>query len=172
MTLMKLMDQKRHSAVFQKKNLFIFAIIVFTFFLDRVSKIKILNLQINNETIFVNDYLNLNLVWNTGIGFGLLSSDSTIFYNIITLIIGFVIFFLAIWITKSNTTEKFFLSLILGGALGNIYDRIIYFAVPDFIDFHYKTFHWFTFNIADIFITIGILLIIFKDLFLKNVKNL
>ena len=172
MTLMKLMDQKRHSAVFQKKNLFIFAIIVFTFFLDRVSKIKILNLQINNETIFVNDYLNLNLVWNTGIGFGLLSSDSTIFYNIITLIIGFVIFFLAIWITKSNTTEKFFLSLILGGALGNIYDRIIYFAVPDFIDFHYKTFHWFTFNIADIFITIGILLIIIKDLFLKNVKNL
>ncbi len=166
------MDQKRYSAVFQKKNLFIFAIIVFTFFLDRVSKIKILNLQINNETIFVNDYLNLNLVWNTGIGFGLLSSDSTIFYNIITLIIGFVIFFLAIWITKSNTTEKFFLSLILGGALGNIYDRIIYFAVPDFIDFHYKTFHWFTFNIADIFITIGILLIIIKDLFLKNVKNL
>ena len=102
MTLMKLMDQKRHSAVFQKKNLFIFAIIVFTFFLDRVSKIKILNLQINNETIFVNDYLNLNLVWNTGIGFGLLSSDSTIFYNIITLIIGFVIFFLAIFFLLSK----------------------------------------------------------------------
>ena len=62
--------------------------------------------------------------------------------------------------------------MILAGALGNFYDRIVYSAVPDFIDIHYENFHWFTFNLADIFISIGIIMIIIKDLFFKNDKKL
>ena len=116
--------------------------------------------------------MNFDLVWNTGIGFGLLSSNSNLVYNLITIIIGVIIIFLIYLIVKSNFLDKTLFSLVMGGALGNFYDRLVYFAVPDFIDIHYQNFHWFTFNIADIFITIGIIMLISKDLFLKNGKNL
>tara|TARA_Y100001936_G_C15709071_1_gene474973 strand:+ start:212 stop:541 length:330 start_codon:yes stop_codon:yes gene_type:complete len=108
------------------------------------------------------------LVWNTGIGFGLLSSNSGIFYNIITFVIGSVIIFITYLIIQEDLKLKLIFSLIAGGALGNFYDRITYYAVPDFIDFHYENFHWFTFNIADIFISVGIILLILDDLFLKK----
>ena len=111
--------------------------------------------------------MNFDLIWNSGIGFGLLSSDSTLFYNLITLIISGVIFFLIYLIIKSSFSDKVFF-INSWRCARKFYDRVVYFAVPDFIDFHYKTFHWFTFNIADIFITIGILLIIIKDLFFKK----
>ena len=151
------------------KNYILFLIIVISIFsLDRISKIKVINSQDDNNKNFINEFINIDLIWNTGIGFGLLSSGSGIIYNSITLIIGLVIFFLIYLIIKSNNIEKFFFSLILGGALGNFYDRCTYYAVPDFIDIHYKNFHWFTFNIADIFITAGIVLLISKDLIFKK----
>ena len=71
-------------------------------------------------------------------------------------------------IMKSKFIDKILFSLIIGGALGNFYDRVFYYAVPDFIDVHLNKFHWFTFNIADIFITVGIIILITKDLFFKN----
>ena len=124
-----------------------------------------IELLIDNNSLFINDFINLDLVWNTGIGFGLFSSDSNLVYNLITGIICVVIMFLIYLVLKAKMIDKILFSLILGGALGNVYDRLTYYAVPDFIDIHFKNFHWFTFNIADIFITIGILFFITKDLF-------
>ena len=143
--------------------------VIFSF--DRLSKIKIIELLIDKNSLFINDFINLDLVWNTGIGFGLFSSDSNLVYNLITGIICVVIMFLIYLVLKAKMIDKILFSLILGGALGNVYDRLTYYAVPDFIDIHFKNFHWFTFNIADIFITVGIITIICKELFFKNEKN-
>ena len=151
-----------------KKTIVTLLIVFFVFIFDRVTKISIINHQLNNQKIFVNDYLNLELVWNTGVGFGLLSQNANIFYHLISLLILSVIAFLIYLVAKANFVEKILYSLILGGAIGNLYDRLIYYAVPDFIDFHIKDFHWFTFNIADIFITLGIILIIIQDIALKK----
>ena len=111
----------------------------------------------------------MDLVWNTGIGFGLLSSNSTIFYNSISLLIGVIILFLLFLIISANNFDKFVFSLITGGAIGNFYDRIYFQAVPDFIDLHFENLHWFTFNLADIFITVGIIIYICKGFTEKNV---
>ena len=136
--------------------------------LDRLSKLKIIKQQLNNESLFINDYLNFDLTWNTGISFGLLSQNANIYYHAISVLIFFVIIFLSYLISKANFTDKVLFSLILGGAIGNFYDRLFYFAVPDFIDIHIGNFHWFTFNIADIFITIGVILLLGKDIFLDK----
>ena len=132
-----------------------------------MSKIKIIN-KLNENTIFVNDYINLDLVWNIGIGFGLLSTESDLMYNIITLIILIVIFTLSYILITSDGLEKFIYSVIIGGALGNFYDRLIYKAVPDFLDIHYNNIHWFIFNVADIFITMGIIALLFNNYFKNN----
>ena len=154
---------------FKKKyNLLGILIIILAFFFDRYSKIKIVDYLINNNRIYINDFINLDLVWNTGIGFGLFSSNSNLIYHSITTIISIIIIFLFYLFIKSNFIDKLLFSLILGGALGNLYDRLIYLAVPDFIDLHYQNFHWFTFNIADIFITIGIIMLIFKESIIKK----
>jgi signal peptidase II len=153
---------------FSKKTIVILLIVSFVFIFDRVTKINIINHQLNNQRIFVNDYLNLELVWNTGVGFGLLSQNANIFYHLISLLIFSVIVFLIYLTLKASFVEKILYALILGGAVGNLYDRLIYYAVPDFIDFHINDFHWFTFNIADIFITVGIILIIIQDITFKK----
>ena len=154
---------------FKKKyNLLAILIIILAFFFYRYSKIKIVDYLINNNRIYINDFINLDLVWNTGIGFGLFSSNSNLIYHSITSIISIIIIFLFYLFIKSNLIDKLLFSLILGGALGNLYDRLIYLAVPDFIDLHYQNFHWFTFNIADIFITIGIIMLIFKESIIKK----
>ena len=154
--------------IFSKEVIISIILIIFIFILDRVTKIFIINHQTNNQNIFVNDYLNFELIWNTGIGFGLLSQNANMYYHLISLLILSVIIFLIYLMIKAEYLEKILFSLILGGALGNFYDRIIYYAVPDFIDFHINDFHWFTFNIADIFITLGIILIIIKDIKFKK----
>ena len=156
--------------LFLRKNLLYISIIVFLFFLDRFTKIYILNYVEDNGSIniYVNQFLNLILVWNTGIGFGLLSSHGTIFYNFITLIIIFINIIIIYLIIKTNDHRIYFLLLILGGSLGNLFDRIYYFAVPDFIDINYQGFHWFIFNVADIFISIGIICLITSELFFFN----
>tara|TARA_B100000579_G_scaffold309610_1_gene259264 strand:- start:105 stop:605 length:501 start_codon:yes stop_codon:yes gene_type:complete len=160
--------------IFNKNNLFIAFFILVIFFVDRLTKIKVINLLLsNNESIYINDYLNLDLVWNTGIGFGLFNLEAGFFYHSISMLIFIVILILIFLTIKSPLViDKFLYSMILGGALGNFYDRAIYFAVPDFIDIHFNDYHWFTFNFADIFISVGIMLIIFKEVFFeKNEKN-
>ena len=148
--------------IITKNNLYCLCVISIIFFLDRYIKLLILN-NFTENTYYLNDYINLNLIWNTGIGFGLMSFDNQIFYNSISVIIGLVIIPI-----KSKRFEKFSFSIIVGGALGNFYDRIFFKAVPDFIDIHYGNFHWFTFNIADIFITIGVICLITIGFFIKD----
>tara|TARA_B100000963_G_scaffold105044_1_gene90998 strand:+ start:5149 stop:5652 length:504 start_codon:yes stop_codon:yes gene_type:complete len=160
--------KERVKVFFIKENIYFYIFVIFIFFLDRFAKLKIVN-NFNESTYYVNDFVNLNLIWNIGVGFGLLSTDSVLMYNLTTLLIGLVIIILIYLFTKSKKIEKFIYSIIIGGALGNFYDRLIYKAVPDFIDLHYNNFHWFTFNVADIFITIGIILLLFKELLIKNV---
>ena len=153
----------------KKENIFFFIFIILIFYLDRFTKQKILQ-KYNDDIFYVNDYINFDLIWNTGIGFGLLSTNSLLVYNSVTLLIGIVILFLVYILAISEKVDKLIYSIIVGGALGNFYDRVIFNAVPDFIDLHYDNFHWFTFNLADIFITIGILIFIIKGNFVKN-KN-
>ena len=153
--------------ILKRENFYFVLLVFFIFFLDRYTKIKIIN-NFSDNTLYVNDFVNFHLVWNTGIGFGILSTNSNLIYNSITIIIALVIFFLFYLIVKSENIDKILFSLILGGAIGNFYDRLVYFAVPDFIDIHYNNIHWFTFNIADIFITLGIIILISKDFFIKQ----
>ena len=155
-----------------KENYFFFVIIFLLFIVDRIAKNKIIILLENQNNIFINDYLNYNLVFNTGIGFGLLSLDAGLYYNLLSFFIFLIILFLIFFILKSKQIEKYFFSFIIGGALGNLYDRIIFKAVPDFIDFHYVDFHWFSFNIADIFISLGIIFMIINEfVFIKKNEN-
>ena len=155
-----MIDLKRiKNKILQKENFYFTTIILATFFLDRFTKNIIIS-DFSESSYYVNDFLNFDLIWNTGIGFGLLSFNSNLYYNLITFLILVVIIFLVIISLKSDNYDKIIFSIIIGGALGNFYDRIIFKAVPDFIDLHYKSFHWFTFNIADIFITVGLVLVL------------
>ena len=153
-----------------KKHLVDFSIIIFIFLIDRVSKLLIISSSETYEQygISITSFLNFYLIWNEGIAFGLFSFDEKFYYNLITIIICLIILIIIWLMLKSKGFEKISFLLIIGGSLGNIYDRFYYSAVPDFIDIHYKNFHWFTFNIADIFITLGIILIILNDLLIKK----
>ena len=158
-----------------KKFIFYFLIISIVFVLDRVSKIYVINYFENtlDTEIYLSNFLNIILVWNEGIGFGLLSFQDSGIYNFITLIIILINLIIIYFIYKYKDIRSFLLTLVLGGSLGNLFDRIAFSAVPDFIDFNYNNFHWFIFNIADIFITIGVICLIFVELILnnKNLKN-
>jgi len=138
--------------------------IVFT--LDRISKILILNIaeETGEVDIYINSFLNLYLVWNEGIGFGLLSFSENSIYNVITLLILFINLIIIYLIYIEETIKKYFLVIILGGSFGNVFDRIYFNAVPDFIDLNYNGYHWFIFNVADIFITIGIICLILVEI--------
>tara|TARA_B100001093_G_scaffold184967_1_gene177696 strand:+ start:4753 stop:5232 length:480 start_codon:yes stop_codon:yes gene_type:complete len=153
-----------------KENYLFFIIIISLFSIDRLSKNKIIILLEDQRNLFINDYLNFNLVFNTGIGFGFFSLDAGLYYNLLSFFISLIILVLIFIMLKSKHIEKCFFSLIIGGALGNLYDRIIFKAVPDFIDFHYLDFHWFSFNIADIFISLGIIFMLINE-FVFNKKN-
>ena len=144
------------------------------FLIDRLTKLYILKLaEIENSVdIYLTSYLNIYLIWNKGIAFGLLSINESMIYNAITLIIGIIIIVILFMLWRNDNIQRYFLVLIVGGALGNFYDRIIYTAVPDFIDLHFKGFHWFVFNVADIFITVGVFCLILVELFYNNkIKN-
>ena len=154
-------------------NFYFNLIIIFVIFiLDRLSKLYVIYLdKINNSSeIFSSKFLNIYLIWNEGIAFGLLSFEKDNLYNILTALIIIIILVLFVLITRSTGLKKYSLTMIIGGALGNVFDRIYSKAVPDFIDFHVGNFHWFIFNIADIFITIGVILMIFLEL-IDNNKN-
>ena len=155
------------------KDILLGSLITLTIFLvDRISKIYVLEIaeQGNVLDIYVTPYLNLYLIWNKGIAFGLFSMNESIVYNFITIIIAIIILIIFFMMWKNDNIQRFFLALVAGGALGNFYDRIIYTAVPDFIDIHFQGFHWFVFNVADIFITIGVFCLILVELFNNN-KN-
>mgnify|MGYP006109073833 FL=1 len=153
-----------------KKILFNFIIISLIFFIDRISKNYILKIaeQESLVDIYINSYLNFYLIWNKGIAFGLFSFDQNLIYNLITLIIVVISFVIIILIIKTNGIERYLFTLVFGGAISNLYDRIYYKAVPDFIDFHIAEYHWFVFNVADIFITLGIVSIILMEVLKKN----
>ena len=154
------------------KKFFIDLFFVFSIFIiDRFSKIYVLNIDKESfsSSLFTSKFLDINLIWNEGIAFGLFSFSNNTIYNLITFLIMIVIFIIFMMIVKSNGFKKYSLLMVLGGAFGNVYDRIIFGAVPDFIDFHIGNFHWFIFNVSDIFITIGVFCLIMVELF--NVKQ-
>ena len=145
-------------------------IILSIFFFDRVTKIYLLNLQTGGTDIdfYIYPFLNFYLIWNAGIGFGLASMEANIYYHILTAIIAIINIGLIFFLIKSKSIYAYLIALIIGGSLGNLYDRIYYYAVPDFIDLHLGNFHWFIFNVADIFITVGIIGLILIELLKKE----
>ena len=156
------------------KNFYLnLVIILIVFIFDRATKLYILKLaEVETSVdIYITSYLNLFLIWNKGIAFGLFSIDGNIIYNSITILIGLIIVTIFFMMLKNNNIQRYFFALIAGGAIGNFYDRIVYTAVPDFIDVHFYGFHWFVFNVADIFITIGVFCLILVELFINN-KNI
>ena len=156
------------------KTFYINLIIIFSIFiLDRLTKLYVIYLvKVNSEfEIFSSKFLNIFLIWNEGIAFGLFSLDENNLYNLLTLFILIIIFVILYIISKSSGFKKYSLLLIFGGALGNVFDRIFYKAVPDFIDFHIGNFHWFIFNLADVFISLGVIFMIIYELFLNNKIN-
>ena len=160
----------------QKKSKFFFlysSIVIIIFLIDRVSKTHVINLfeDLNSQQIFVTSFLNIYLIWNEGIAFGLFSSESKNIYNFITILIITINLFIIYILFRLDDVRKYFFLVVLGGSLGNLYDRLIYNAVPDFIDFHIGNLHWFIFNPADIFISVGVVCLILVEFFSKNKKN-
>ena len=154
---------------FQKIDIYSLISILLIFAIDRFSKVYVINLiEKSQSELFINDYLNITLNWNRGIAFGLLSFNATTLYHLISILILTIIIYLIYLMVKSDSLGKILFALIIGGAAGNLFDRFTYFAVADFIDFHIESYHWFTFNLADIFISIGIFLMIIKELFYKQ----
>ena len=156
------------------KNYYLETVIILViFFLDRISKLYVIHqdkLNFNSE-IYSSKFLNIHLIWNEGIAFGFFSFNEDYLFNFLTFLILMVIIFIIFMIRKSDLLRKYALLLVLGGALGNFFDRLIYKAVPDFIDFHVGNFHWFIFNPADIFITLGVICLILDEFFVKNKRN-
>ena len=153
-----------------KKYLLDFSVIIFIFIIDRVSKLLIISFPETYEQygISVTSFLNFNLIWNEGIAFGLFSFDEKLYYNLLTIFICLITVVIIWLMLRSERLEKFSYIMIIGGSLGNIFDRVFYSAVPDFIDIHINNFHWFIFNVADIFITIGIIFLISFEIFSKK----
>ena len=159
---------------FLSKNFYINTIIVtLIFILDRFSKIYVVTLDKVNYSpeLYKSKFLNIHLIWNEGIAFGLLSFDENHLYNLLSIIIAIIVLIIFFMIIKNNNIKKYPLLMIFAGAIGNLYDRIFFKAVPDFIDFHVGEFHWFIFNVADIFISIGVIFMILLELIGSNKDN-
>ena len=148
------------------------SIIIIIFCLDRISKLYVIFLTEKNlsSNVFTSKFLNINLIWNEGIAFGLLSFDQNFYYNILTIIILIITLIIVFLMFRSNGIEKLSYSMIIGGSFGNLTDRLYYSAVPDFIDLSINNFHWFIFNVADIFISIGVILLIVLEFFKKKIS--
>ena len=153
------------------KNLIINLLIILSIFaLDRFSKFYVIlqNKKNLSAELFESKYLNINLIWNEGIAFGLLSFDQKLYYNLLTGLICLITLIILWMVIRTKGLEKLAFMIVFGGSLGNIFDRLYYSSVPDFIDIHFGDFHWFIFNVADIFITLGVLLLIYLEIFLKK----
>ena len=151
-----------------------FLLILIIFFLDRFSKIYVISFHEKNygSDLYNSKFLNISLIWNEGIAFGLFSFSDKFFYHILSFLIGVVILIILVMLSRSEGLKKYSLLMILGGALGNFYDRIIFEAVPDFIDFHVENFHWFIFNVSDIFICLGVLFMIILEIVSNKEESL
>ena len=156
-----------------KRNIIYIFIFILIFAIDRFSKLYILNLAEMNDALnlYVASFLNFYLIWNKGIAFGLFSFDQNFIYNFITFLITTITIIVLIIAIKSRDYKGYFFMSIFSGSVGNLYDRIYYSAVPDFIDFHLNDFHWFIFNVADIFISLGVICLIFVEIFFKKKIN-
>ena len=156
-----------------KKHLVDFFIIIFIFLIDRSSKLLVIGSPGTYEQygISVTSFLSFNLIWNEGIAFGLFSFNEKIYYNFLTIFICSIIAVIIWLMLKSEGFEKFSYIMIIGGSFGNVFDRIFYSAVPDFIDIHFNNFHWFIFNVADIFVTLGIFCLIGIEIFSKKINE-
>ena len=153
-----------------RKNIWNLVFILVIFGIDRLSKIFIIN---SAETygeleIFVLSFLNFHLIWNDGIAFGLFSFEKKIYYNLMTILIVIITLVILWMIIRTEKIEKLAFMMIFGGSIGNIFDRLYYSSVPDFIDIHFNNFHWFIFNVADIFITLGVIILIYLEIFSKK----
>ena len=148
-----------------KKNIFDFIFIFLIFLFDRISKFLAIEMskKYGDFEYSINSFLSINLIWNDGIAFGLFSYDDKFYYNLLSVVILIVISLVFYLMINSNGLEKFGFIMVFGGSLGNIFDRLMYSSVPDFIDFHYNDFNWFIFNVADIFISLGVTLLIYQN---------
>ena len=153
-----------------KKNLIIFTIIFFTFFLDLITKNYAVDNLLLNHSVIINAFLNFTLAFNYGAAFSFLSDAGgwqRWFFVIFSIA---VISFIAYILIKDKDSEYIAYSFIFGGALGNLYDRFLLGYVIDFIEFHYNNFYWPIFNIADIAISIGIILLLYSMFSRDNKK--
>ena len=159
---------------FSKSLVINFFLILSIFCLDRISKIYVINFHEKNygSDLYNSKFLNISLIWNEGIAFGLFSFSDKFFYHILSFLIGIVILIILVILNKSEGLKKYSLLMILGGALGNFYDRIFFEAVPDFIDLHIENFHWFIFNVSDIFISLGVILMIILEIISNKKESL
>ncbi len=156
-----------------KKSLLYFIFVLILFCIDRLSKIYVIKLAEKSDIteVYLTSFLNSYLVWNTGIAFGLFSLSSELIYNLFTTLIVLINLIIIYLITITKDYRKYFFLLVLGGSFGNLFDRLYYGSVPDFIDFHIGNFHWFIFNMADIFITLGVICLILAELLYKKDTN-
>ena len=159
--------------LFNSKYIIKLITISLIFLFDRLTKIRVLNFFENNqlEEIYISNFLNIYLIWNKGIAFGLLNFDDRLVYNLITVVIAVVSLIILFLALRIKDYQGYFFTVIFGGAIGNFYDRISFRAVPDFIDFHINNYHWFIFNVADIFVTLGVICLILDELFVKKKVN-
>ena len=159
--------------LFNSKYVIKLITILLIFLFDRLTKIRVLNLFENNqlEEIYISNFLNIYLIWNKGVAFGLLNFDDRLVYNLITVVIAVVSLIILFLALRIRDYKGYFFTVIFGGAIGNFYDRISFRAVPDFIDFHINNYHWFIFNVADIFVTLGVICLILDELFVKKKIN-
>ena len=156
-----------------KRNIFNILIVLTIFIIDRATKLIMIRAAETNYdlNILVTPFLNLNLIWNDGIAFGLFSFNEKVYYNLITFIIFAITLIIIFFMLRSKGLEKIGFLMIIGGSLGNLFDRLYYSSVPDFIDFHYNNFHWFIFNVADIFISLGVIVLLILEIFLKKINE-
>lgn len=153
----------------RKKLTFCLLICLLVIILDQASKWFVLSNLSINSVINIFPCLNIILVFNYGTSFGLLSPNTMygtyclIVISILLILILFIAFF-----KFRDSIEKILLSILIGGAIANLMDRVIHGAVVDFIDIYYKNWHWPTFNIADIAITCSSSCLILYNLFKKN----
>ena len=156
-----------------KRNIFNILIVLTIFIIDRATKLLMIKAAEPNYdlNILVTPFLNLNLIWNDGIAFGLFSFNEKVYYNLITFIIFAITLIIIFFMLRSKGLEKIGFLMIIGGSLGNLFDRLYYSSVPDFIDFHYNNFHWFIFNVADIFISLGVIVLLILEIFLKKINE-
>lgn len=154
----------------KKDIVFIFTIIV-VFFIDQLTKYIVKKTFISGEVVRLLPFLNFTFVENKGIAFGILHKGGDLKHLIllvVTILAIILLFYLFYSVKNFSIKRAIIFGLIAGGALGNLYDRIFNGAVVDFIEIYYKNFHWPVFNIADTFITCGIILIFFFQLIKKE----